>query len=806
VQIRTARGASRWFIGLKWPREGHVMSVSGLLRSLVSPRVGLAVLVAVALAVPLGLFGASDASAWVSPMVFRVSENESGVQVNDIAYTSAISADGATLAFESKATNMVPEDLGVDEDIYVVEPFTGDVELISVSPTGSVGNEVSSNAFVSADGRFVVFSSFASNIVPPDTNVDWDLFIRDRMTDTTKRVTLGPGSVEPTAGTYYGQCTANGKFVAFTSTAISLVPGVVEGGQVYIRDMDAGINELVSVAPGGGSGNESAGTRISMTPNGRYVAFTTNSTNLDSPPQTGFMSDAYVRDRVAGTTTRVTRTHTGALPTGHSSDVQISANGRYVVFEYEDDDLLAADSNTYRDIFRYDRSTGKTEIVSVQQGGGQGNNHSRSPRGISADGRHVYFTSTASNLRDDVDPGSDTNNDTDTYAKDMVTGEVTRVSLTDSLGQITGDSDWGDMSADGRNFVFDSFGTNVVTPDTNGDTDVFFNRRSLKETKRLASADRYTTAVDIATEAFDLAASGTWAGVSDIVIASGEDRAAADPLSAAGLCWAHDAPLFLVTTDKVPVKVKQKVAQIAEQNGTVTVHIVGGPVSVPDARFNELKAYVEQYSSGTLAKDRLRTTGDRYDMAATVAQRVKTANGGVTPDIVLVANGANPDKFFDALALSPIAASEGFPILLVEYDKIPSATRQTINSFAGTGVIVGGGPATVSDGVRSQLGADRWAGDSRYTTAIAIADRAVGEGWLMRDTVGVAAKLPDALTGGATLGQARGCLLITQSDKLQANTGAWLGAHKNEVNACYVFGGVKSVTPAVMSSIDAKLK
>ena len=414
--------------------------------------------------------------------------------------------------------------------------------------------------------------------------------------------------------------------------------------------------------------------------------------------------------------------------------------------------------------------------------------------------------SNAGNLRDDVDPGSDTNGDEDMFAKDMVTGEVTRVSLTDSLGQITGDSGWGEMSADGRNFVFDSEGTNVVTPDTNGDADVFFYRRSLKMTERLASADRYTTAVDIATEAHDIAETGTWPGVSDIVLASGEDRAAADPLSAAGLCWAHDAPLFLVSAGKVPREVKQKVAQIAEQNGRVTVHIVGGPVSVPDARYNELKAYVEQYSSGTLAKDRLRTTGNRYDMAATVARRVKTANGGVTPDVVLVANGADPTKFFDALALSPIAASQGFPILLVEYDKIPSATRQTINSFAGSGVIVGGGPATVSDDVRGQLGADRWAGDSRYTTAIAIADRAVGEGWLRRDTVGVSAKLPDALTGGATLGQAKGCLLITQSDKLQSNTGAWLGAHKDEVNACYVFGGTKSVTPAVMSAIDSKLK
>ena len=109
-----------------------------------------------------------------------------------------------------------------------------------------------------------------------------------------------------------------------------------------------------------------------MTPTGRYVAFTSAATNLESPPQTGLKFDAYVRDRVAGTTVRVTRAHDGSIPAGNSNGVQISANGRYVAFAYDEDDLLTADGNNWDDIYRFDRHSGVTELVSVQKSGAAG--------------------------------------------------------------------------------------------------------------------------------------------------------------------------------------------------------------------------------------------------------------------------------------------------------------------------------------------------------------------------------------------------------------------------------------------------
>ncbi len=338
---------------------------------------------------------------------------------------------------------------------------------------------------------------------------------------------------------------------------------------------------------------------------------------------------------------------------------------------------------------------------------------------------------------------------------------------------------------------------------TSDDAEVYLATFGPVPVERLAERTRYSTAVDIARAGFDPLDDKTWVGVTDIVLASGEDRAAADPLAASGLCWAYDAPLFLTQSTGVPSEVKAAVKEIANANGNITVHIVGGPASVPDARFSELSAYV---GAGKLTKDRLRDSGNRYDMAYTIAQRMKTANGGVAPDVVLVANGADATKFFDALALSPISAAQGYPILLVKANEIPSATQSIINSFAPSRVIVGGGPNTVSDGVKNALGAERWYDGNRYTTALRIVGGAIDEEWLFADTVGIAAKLPDALTGGSVVGRMGGVLLVTNGTSLTGEVGTWLTTHKTAVHSCYVFGGPNSLTATVKAAIAGKLQ
>jgi N-acetylmuramoyl-L-alanine amidase len=326
--------------------------------------------------------------------------------------------------------------------------------------------------------------------------------------------------------------------------------------------------------------------------------------------------------------------------------------------------------------------------------------------------------------------------------------------------------------------------------------------------ERAWGADRYSTAVRVARGRFTTPAHPQgWWGVDTVVIASGEDRAAADPLAAAGLCGAYgETPLFLVSGAMVPSSVKQALSEISTTYGRpVRVVVVGGPVSVPNARLAEIEAAMP---NGAIM-DRLLNTGDRFDLAAAISGRINTIAGA--PGLALVANGADPEKFFDPLALSTIAAGNALPILLVTEDSIPAPTRGALEQLIGNkDIIIGGGPASVSPGVMARLDLDfgdveRWAGGDRYTTAQVIANEAIANGMLRDDVVGVASKLPDALTGGATIGQSEGVLLITDGETLTPSTGSWLVTHKMAIDKAYIVGGPVSVTPGVMNSVAGLL-
>ncbi|MDP2181111.1 MAG: cell wall-binding repeat-containing protein [Actinomycetota bacterium] len=329
---------------------------------------------------------------------------------------------------------------------------------------------------------------------------------------------------------------------------------------------------------------------------------------------------------------------------------------------------------------------------------------------------------------------------------------------------------------------------------------------------RVADSTRYSTAVAIAREGFDPGGEKQWPGVVNVVIASGDDRAAADPLAASGLCWAYDAPLFLVKSTSVPSEVATAIREIARaRSENIAMYVVGGPVSVPDARVNDIVKAVgsAEFVTTTPSKMRILSSGGRYDLAKAIAlcmRDVAAADPEKTmPSVALFANGADPAKFFDALALSPIAAHTGAPILLVQQNSVPSATSSAVGALGPATRIVGGGSATVSETVRKKLGAQRWAGDTRYSTATAIADKAIAKGWLGARTVGVAAKLPDALTGGSMVGASGGVLVLTDGKALTPITGSWLAAHRKTIDDCYVFGGTMSVDPKVLTAIKAKI-
>jgi hypothetical protein len=169
---------------------------------------------------------------------------------------------------------------------------------------------------------------------------------------------------------------------------------------------------------------------------------------------------------------------------------------------------------------------------------------------------------------------------------------------------------------------------------------------------------------------------------------------------------------------------------------------------------------------------------------------------------VLIANGADSTTFFDALALSPVAAHVGTPILLTGRDSVPGATRSYLAATSPTDIIVGGGPATVTWATYQQLAAtDRWFGRDRYEAATDIARNAVARGWSSNDTVGITARLPDGLTGGAAAGRLGGVQLVTATGDLPASAQHYLSTSRSSVDACYVFGGPRSISDSTRYEI-----
>jgi hypothetical protein len=314
----------------------------------------------------------------------------------------AISADGGFVAFESRATNLVAGDTNGVSDIFVHDRITGATERVNVSSTGEQGNDHSFAAgAISGDGRFVVFKSYSSNLVPWDTNGDTDVFVHDRVSGFTERVSVSSAGEEGNAVPFPFDIaiSEDGRCVAFRSSASSLVSGDTNGSEdVFVHDCITGITERVSVSSTGEQGNGNSGEAVAMSGDGRFVAFESYASNL-APQDTNEIQDIFVHDRVTGATERVSVSSDGEQANALSGyyNIEISADGRFVAFDSLANNLVAGDTNSSWDVFVHDRATGATERVSVSSDGEEGDNQSM-VAGISKDGRFISFNSVASDL------------------------------------------------------------------------------------------------------------------------------------------------------------------------------------------------------------------------------------------------------------------------------------------------------------------------------------------------------------------------------------------------------------------------
>src|SRR5260221_527470 len=290
----------------------------------------------------------------------------------------------------------------------------------------------------------------------------------------TQRVNVKTGGGQGNGGTvaYSMSISADGRYVAFVDNSTDLVPGDTNGfDDIFVRDRIAGTTERVSVATGGAQAD--GGSQLpSISADGRFVAFESAASNL-VPGDTNGKRDIFVPDRQTGTTVRVNVDSSGLQANQDSDAPSISADGRYVAFESLADNLVAGDSDVASDVFVHDVLTGITERVSVSSGGVQGNDRSYLPS-ISADGRFVAFKSYASNL-----VAGDTNHFVDVFVRDRLAGTTQRVSVPSSGAQASGDSGYNGLAiaGDGRTVAFASHAGNLVPDDTNFFTDAFVHDR-----------------------------------------------------------------------------------------------------------------------------------------------------------------------------------------------------------------------------------------------------------------------------------------------------------------------------------------
>jgi hypothetical protein len=401
----------------------------------------------------------------------RVSLDSSGAQANRWSMRSSIAADGRRIAFESGATNLVASDTNALTDIFVRDLATGVVERVSVDSSGAQSNGGSEGPALSADGNVVAFFSFASNLVAGDNNGHDDVFARDLATGVTELVSVDSSGNPGNDHSYRMALSTDGRFVAFESLATNLVASDTNSRlDVFVRDRATGTTERISVDSAGAEANgESALPSISA--DGRYVAFYSYATNLVAGDTNAF-SDVFVRDRATGTTERVSVDSSGAQGDGDSVTPALSADGNVVAFFSRATTLVPNDTNFQVDLFVHDRTTGTTERDSVDSAGNESNNDSGGSLNhgpaLSADGRFVAFESMATNLI-----ASDGNGTLDVFVRDRASGATNRVSVDTSGAESDDASELDSMTADGGRVSFSSVATNLVAGDTNGCDDVF---------------------------------------------------------------------------------------------------------------------------------------------------------------------------------------------------------------------------------------------------------------------------------------------------------------------------------------------
>ncbi|HEX3827695.1 MAG TPA: hypothetical protein VHV82_10525 [Sporichthyaceae bacterium] len=380
---------------------------------------------------------------------------------DDSNSTPTISPDGRWVAFASRATNLVP---GLDnhkQNVFVLDTRSGAVRAASVASNGDPGNADSADPSISADGRWVVFDSFANNLVAGSRSRSGVVYLHDMTTGSTVRVSVAMGGAEPDGQSGLSRISSDGRWVAFESVADDLVPGRPSRSQVYVWDRTTGVTSLVSTDWFGNAGDAGSGD-AAISADGRYVAFDSPADNLvPGSTVTPGVAEVYVRDRTLGTIVLVSR-HTSAIGDDSSSHPSISADGHFVAFESRATNLIAsnpllpatgdqsggAEPHVLTHVYLHDMTTSVTTEVDLSTRGVPAQSDSYSAA-LSPDGHAVAFVS----LDHSLVPGA-SHPQPDVYLRDLTAGTTTRISSAPDTAQAVGTSRTPAIDSDGGVVVF----------------------------------------------------------------------------------------------------------------------------------------------------------------------------------------------------------------------------------------------------------------------------------------------------------------------------------------------------------------
>lgn len=371
------------------------------------------------------------------------------VQGNSASYEPSVSADGRYVAFTSYASNLVAGDTNGALDVFVRDRSANTTTRVSVSSSGAQGNGGSEQPSISENGRYVAFTSYADNLVARDSNLTYDVFVRDLLRRTTVRVSVSSSEAAGNDRSLRPAISADGRYVAFESRASNLVGRDTNGRtDIFVRDRTAKTTARVSVTPRGAQSNGDS-TNADISRDGQVVSFASTASNfdMDFPARYGI----YVRDRIARTTTVVAaigeQDGCGAL-----YDPRLSTDGQYVTYGF----LGGCDTDRYSAYRQYWR-TGEANVVDASAFG--------CPiGGISQDGvgsRIAYWEQCLQQV----------------IVHDWATGRDQRLSVPSDARTET--------SADGRSIAI-ATGAALTADDTNGAYDVYVWTPELNRLRRVS--------------------------------------------------------------------------------------------------------------------------------------------------------------------------------------------------------------------------------------------------------------------------------------------------------------------------------